>query len=171
MGKALTTPVQHHQYLSFVLDDEEYGVNILLVQEIRGWESVKPIPNAPKFIAGVINLRGHVIPIVDMRKRFGLPDKPYTKTTVVIYVTVTNTEGQQVLGMIVDSVADVYDISDHDRRPCPDIVGAVDKQFLESMAIKGEKVIAIIDVNHMFEQQVLSDFISSTTRSNSNIGE
>jgi len=95
------------QFLSFTLGVEDYGVNILRVQEIRGWEEVRDIPNTPDYIKGVLNLRSTVVPIIDLRIRFGLDKVEYLPTTVIIVLSVEKEDGTHVMGVVVDAVSDL----------------------------------------------------------------
>ena len=100
------------QYLTFMLNKEEYGVDILRVQEIKGWDGVTPMPNMPDYILGVINLRGTVVPIVDLRKLFEQESIPFDKTTVVIVVRVSDgKDGERTMGIVVDAVSEVHNIA------------------------------------------------------------
>ncbi|MGK0445536.1 MAG: purine-binding chemotaxis protein CheW [Bermanella sp.] len=98
------------QYLTFIMADEEYGVDILAVQEIRGWESATPVPNSPKYLKGVINLRGTIVPIMDLRQRFDLPEIEYGDETVVVVLKIFTDIGTRTMGIIVDAISDVYDV-------------------------------------------------------------
>lgn len=98
------------QYLTFIMAEEEYGVDILAVQEIRGWESATPVPNSPNYIKGVINLRGTIVPIMDLRQRFGLDVKEYGEETVVVVLKIFTSTGSRTMGIIVDAISDVYDV-------------------------------------------------------------
>ncbi len=149
------TSNQTQQYLSFLIDNEEYCVNILTVQEIRGWEKTKPIPHAPNYVKGVINLRGQVIPIVDLRIRFGLNQVEYTPTTVVIFLRLIQQKHTQVIGVVVDAVSEVYAISQENMRASPDIVCAIDNKYLDSLALIDEKMIAVINMNRVFDRAEL----------------
>ncbi|MDE0724755.1 MAG: chemotaxis protein CheW, partial [Alphaproteobacteria bacterium] len=104
------------QFLTFELNNELYGVDILKVQEIRGWTEVTNIPNAPEFIRGVVNLRGAIVPILDMRRRFKMDELVFTHQTVVIVVNVSD----RTIGMVVDGVSDVVNIPIEELRPAPD---------------------------------------------------
>jgi len=107
---SLAEDVAKEQYLTFIMDEEEYGVDILAVQEIRGWESATPVPNSPCFIKGVINLRGTIVPIMDLRGRFNLSDPTYGPETVVIVLKISTERGSRTMGIIVDAISDVYDV-------------------------------------------------------------
>jgi len=105
---------QSTQFLTFIMADEEYGVEILDVQEIRGWEPCTEIPNMPQYVKGVINLRGTIVPIVDLRQKFGLDNIEYSTTTVVIVVKVLVEDKSKVMGLVVDAVSDVHTIAHSD---------------------------------------------------------
>ena len=126
---ALADTLGHREYLSFKLGAEEYGIDILKVQEIRGYEAPTRIANAPAFIKGVVNLRGVIVPIVDMRVRFGLADVRYDSFTVVI---ILNLAGRTV-GMVVDSVSDVLELGGDTIRPAPEFNGAVDAAYITGL--------------------------------------
>ncbi|WP_205859227.1 chemotaxis protein CheW [Pleionea sediminis] len=143
--------LDNHQYLSFLIEEEEYCVNILTVQEIRGWEKTKPIPNSPSYVKGVVNLRGNVIPIVDLRLRFGVQQQEYTATTVVIYLRVQTSSKQQVIGVVVDAVSEVYTIEPNELKPCPEFIGAVDVQYLDAIAVVNESMVAVINMDKVFD--------------------
>ncbi|MFQ5518934.1 MAG: chemotaxis protein CheW [Mariprofundus sp.] len=145
------------QYLTFMLADEEYGVDILTVQELRGWEETTPIPNTPSFVLGVINLRGVVIPIVDLRDRFGLEKIDYSPTTVVIIVKVLANGKERVLGIVVDAVSEVYDIAKEDMQPPPEMDGAISIDFVTGLATMNEEMVILLDINKLITEGVLSN--------------
>ena len=107
------------QYLTFMLNGEEYGVDILRVQEIKGWIPTTKIPNTPDYIRGVMNLRGAIVPIIDLRQRFAMPAIDYTATTVVIVLKVHNAGAERTIGFVVDAVSDVYNVSPDQFRAAP----------------------------------------------------
>jgi len=138
------------QYLTFMLAGEEYGVDILRVQEIKGWDTVTKIPNTPEYIRGVINLRGTIVPIIDMRLRFNLEQLDYGATTVVIVVKVQGDNGKdRTMGIVVDAVSDVYNILNDDFRESPDFGTAVDTNFVKGLTTVNEKMVILIDIDHM----------------------
>lgn len=143
------------QYLTFLMDGEEYGVDILRVQEIRGWDSVTAIPNSPDYLKGVINLRGSVVPIVDLRLRFGLEPVPYGPTTVVVVLRVEGENGQRIMGIVVDAVSDVYNLSDETLQPPPDFGSVIDTTFLKGLATVTEKMVIVLDIDQLLNQGVL----------------
>ena len=139
-----------NQYLTFMLAGEEYGVDILRVQEIKGWDTVTQIPNTPEYIRGVINLRGTIVPIIDLRLRFNLDFLEYGVTTVVIVVKVCSEGGKdRTMGIVVDAVSDVYNISSEDFRDSPDFGTAVDTDFVKGLTTVNEKMVILLDIDHM----------------------
>ena len=145
-----------NQYLTFMLSGEEYGVDILTVQELRGWEDTTPIPNTPSFVLGVINLRGVVVPIVDLRDRFGLERMEYGPTTVVIIVKVEAAGKERVLGIVVDAVSEVYDINKDDMQPPPDMEGSISIDFVTGLATMEDKMVILLDINKLVNEGILS---------------
>ncbi|MDG6777793.1 chemotaxis protein CheW [Thiomicrorhabdus sp. zzn3] len=127
-------------FLTFRLGQEQFAVEILRVQEIRGWEKPMPLPNVPPFVKGVVDLRGTVVPIIDLRERFNL-DASYDATTVVIVVHVITSKGERVVGLVVDAVSDVQQFDVDSLQPAPDIAATIDNQFILGLAtIPGEAV-------------------------------
>ena len=135
------------QYLTFVLAGEEYAVDILRVQEIRGWSPVTRIPNTPDYMKGVLNLRGAIIPVVDLRERFGLPQKAYDATTVVVVLWVNADDHQRCMGVVVDAVADTCHISVDQIRPAPLMDGGIPQEYLSGLATQEEKMIIMLDID------------------------
>ncbi|MCT7357464.1 MAG: chemotaxis protein CheW [Thalassobium sp.] len=137
------------QYLTFMMSDEEYGVDILAVQEIRGWEESTLIPNAPEYIRGVINLRGTIVPIMDLRIRFGLKRVEYSPVTVVIILKVDGDHGERVMGIVVDAVSDVYTISDASTRKPPELTEDRNSGFIKGLVNVNEKMVILLDVDDL----------------------
>ena len=138
------------QYLTFMLAGEEYGLDILRVQEIKGWDTVTKIPNTPAYIRGVINLRGTIVPIIDLRLRFNLDQLDYGITTVVIVVRVQGDNGKErTMGIVVDAVSDVYNILNDDFRDAPDFGTAIDTNFVKGLTTVNEKMVILLDIDHM----------------------
>ncbi|WP_018141306.1 chemotaxis protein CheW [Thioalkalivibrio sp. ALJ7] len=135
------------QYLTFILAEEEYGVDILRVQEIKGWERPTPLPNTPDYIRGVINVRGMIVPIIDMRRRFGMEPMEYGPTTVVIMLRVINDDRERVMGMVVDAVSEVYSIPDGDLQPAPDFGTRIGIDFVRGLATVEEQMILVLDID------------------------
>jgi len=130
------------QFLAFRLGGEEYGIDLLKVQEIRGYENVTRIANAPDYIKGVVNLRGTIVPIVDMRLRFNLGDPVYDQFTVVIVLNI----GRRVIGMVVDSVSDVTTLAPEQIQSAPDMGTTFDADYLMGMGTVGERMLILIDI-------------------------
>jgi purine-binding chemotaxis protein CheW len=133
------------QFLTFNLGDELYGVDILRVQEIKGYTTVTKIPNTPPHIKGVLNLRGTIVPIVELRTKFGMPTIDYTAFTVIIVVVVRD----KVMGLVVDSVSDVLNIDKKDIQPSPQFGGKVDVSFLNGIGKSGDKLVALLDMDRL----------------------
>lgn len=133
------------QFLTFLLDNEEYGLEILRVQEIKGYSKITPLPNTPPEVKGVMNLRGAVVPIIDLRTRFGLSGAEYTRFTVIIVVTV----GTKVAGLVVDAVSDVLNVGAKEIVPTPDLGAGVDTSFMTGMARTGERLITLLNVDRL----------------------
>jgi len=136
------------QYLTFLLDGEEYGVDILRVQEIKGWDKVTPIPNTRDFIQGVINLRGAVVPIIDLRRRFAKEPVAHSKTTVVIVLKVHGEKAERTMGFVVDAVSDVYTVGTDQLRPPPDF-GEAEARFVKGLATVDRKMIILLDIDQL----------------------
>ena len=128
--------------LSFRLGAEEYGIDILAVREIRAFERPTRIANAPEFILGVINLRGVIVPIVDLRVKFGVAQATYDSTTVVIILNVAD----RVLGIVVDSVSDVLPLKQEEIRPAPEFSSAIDASFVKGLASLTNRLLILIDI-------------------------
>ncbi len=137
------------QYLTFLLAGEEYGVEILRVQEIKGWDSATPIPNTPEHVLGVLNLRGAVVPIIDLRKRFELESIPYGPTTVVIVVKMINDGHERTVGLVVDAVSEVYKLETGEIQPAPDMGGSINTEFVRGLATVEEKMLILLEVDEI----------------------
>ena len=156
--------VNKNQYLTFILAGEEYGVDILRVQEIKGWGSVTPIPNAPSYIKGVINIRGTIVPVIDLRLRFGLEQLKYGPTTVMIVLKVLSGDKSRIMGIVVDAVSDVYDISADQIRPSPDFGDVISMEYLKGLATVSDNMVIILDIDHLMNANDLQ-FSNRTTPS------
>lgn len=144
------------QYLTFMLADEEYGVDILRVQEIKGWDGVTPMPNMPEHILGVINLRGTVVPIVDLRRYFELPAVSFDKTTVVVVVRISDEEhGERTMGIVVDAVSEVHNIGKEQLREAPDFGGTCSTEFIKGLATEGDRMLIILDIDQLMNNGIL----------------
>jgi len=137
------------EYLTFVLGDESYGLEILKVQEIRGYDTVTKIANTPAFIKGVINLRGRIVPIVDLRIKFHLSKVDYDEFTVVIILNLSG----RVVGMVVDGVSDVMNLQASQIREVPDIVSKINTSFITGLASIEEKMFILVDIERLMTSQ------------------
>ena len=143
------------QYLTFMLNGEEYGVDILRVQEIKGWESATDIPNTPDYIRGVINLRGTIVPVVDLRRRFNMANVEYTSTTVVIVLKVrADAAHERTMGFIVDAVSDVYNVTPEQLKPAPDFGTDVHVDYVKALATVDDKMVILLDIDHLIGADV-----------------
>jgi purine-binding chemotaxis protein CheW len=145
------------QYLTFMLAGEEYGVDILRVQEIKGWDKVTRIPHTPDYVLGVINLRGAVVPILDLRRRFGLETIDFGPTTVVIVVRVMNGLTERTVGVVVDGVSEVYNVDAADSKPPPDVCGSVDTVFVKALATVEEKMLILLDIDRLIGNSIADE--------------
>ncbi|WP_083277867.1 chemotaxis protein CheW [Colwellia sp. PAMC 20917] len=139
------------QYLTFLLADEQYAVDILCVEEIRSWENPTRIPNSPCYIKGVINMRGIIVPIVDLRMKFNISSAIYCETTVVIVLTVETEDKTRTIGFVVDAVSDVLNVEASDIKPAPAFGGCVPQNYLQGLVNVGENVVTLLNVNVLQE--------------------
>lgn len=140
------------QYLTFALGKEEYAVEILRVQEIKGWSAVTPIPNAPSYVKGVMNLRGTVVPILDLRIKFGLDAPAYDRFTVIVVVTVAS----RVVGLVVDAVSDVLDLPEGEIERDVDLGGHVDTRTLSGIARHENRLITLLNIDTVVGAELLA---------------
>ena len=140
------------QYLTFALGDEEYGVAILNVQEIKGYAPVTPIPNTPPWVRGVMNLRGTIVPVIDLRLRLGMPAADYGPFTVIVVLAVAS----KVVGAIVDAVSDVLSIPDGQVQQTPDLGVAIDVRFVGGIAQAGDKLVILLDAETLLRHDDLA---------------
>jgi purine-binding chemotaxis protein CheW len=143
------------QFLSFRVGSEEYGVDILTVQEIKGYTGVAELPNTPAHIRGIMNLRGTVIPIFDLRARFGLEEQEYTKFTVVVVVR----RQEKSVGLVVDAVSDVLDIPADEIREVPECTGRADMGFISGIATIGDKLVVLLNIEKLLSEEEISSAV------------
>jgi len=148
------------EYLTFLLGGEEFGVDILRVQEIMGWTPVTAIPGTPSYLKGVINLRGLIVPIVDMRQRFGLEAAEYSDTTVVIVLRAGSGDDGLAVGLVVDAVSEVYKVEERDIKKAPDFGVTIDSRFISSMAAVDKKLIILLDTIKLLNTNDLYSVVS-----------
>ena len=137
------------EYLTFTLGKEEYGIDILKVQEIRGYDVVTHIANAPEFIKGVINLRGVIVPIVDMRIKFKVGEPTYHEFTVVIIMNVLD----RVIGMVVDGVSDVVALSPEQIKPAPEMGAAMDTDYITGLGTMNDQMLILVDIEKLMSSE------------------
>ncbi len=144
---AAAMAAQHsNEYLTFTLGKEEYGIEILKVQEIRCYEAVTKIANAPEFIKGVVNLRGIIVPVVDMRIKFNLGEANYDQFTVVIILNVA----KRVVGMVVDGVSDVIQLAAERIRPAPDFsASSFDTSYITGLGTMDDRMLILVDIEKL----------------------
>lgn len=156
-NELVTTPTV--QQLTFNLAGEEYGVDILSVREIRGWSRVTRIPQTPEHLLGVLNLRGAIVPIMDLRLRFGLQRESYGDSTVVIILAVED----RLFGIVVDAVSDVIDVDPAAIKPVPDMGAIVDTRYLKGLATHEDRMVMLLDVEKLMrpeDVETLDDALS-----------
>lgn len=157
MTGAIKEAVEQQQYLSFLLADEECAIGILKVREIIEYDVVTTVPKMPPWVCGVINLRGTVVPVVSLAAKFGMEQKPVSKTTCIVIVE-TQFEGQDaIVGLIADAVSQVMELSADDIQPVPDFGTRVNMDYLIGMARSGRKFALLLDVDKVLTTQELHD--------------
>lgn len=149
LNKEASAGTDASEYLTFVLGDESYGIDILKVQEIRGYDAVTKIANTPEFIKGVVNLRGRIVPIVDLRIKFNLGKVEYDEFTVVI---ILNLNGR-IVGMVVDGVSDVMNLQQNQIRSVPDIVSSIDTKYITGLASVEDKMFILVDIEQLMNSR------------------
>lgn len=153
MSQSNPTAANAGEYLSFTLGNEQYGVDILKVQEIRGYDQVTRVPDAPDYIKGVINLRGTIVPVIDLRLKLRLENARYDAFTVMIVLNVE----QRVVGIVVDSVSDVIELSAEQIRPTPEFGAAVDTRFINGIGTQDERMLILLDIETLLDTAELVD--------------
>jgi purine-binding chemotaxis protein CheW len=143
-----------NEFLTFRLGAEEYGIDILKVQEIRGYDAVTSIANAPSFIKGVINLRGIIVPIIDMRIKFNLGQAEYNEFTVVIVLNIAG----RVIGMVVDSVSDVLALAPEQIRPAPEFGASLDTEYLIGLGALEQRMLILVDIEKLMTSSDIALF-------------
>ena len=146
------------EVLVFVLGGEEYAVDILKVQEIRGYDKVTPIPKSPAFLKGIVNLRGTIVPVIDLRVKFGLEDPKYDTTTVMIVLRI----GARVVGVVVDGVSDTLGIAASDVKPAPSMGGLVDTSYLGGLVAREGRMILLLDIERFLSGAELNLLAAAT---------
>jgi len=153
------------QFLTFMLAGEEYGIEILRIQEIRGWSKPTPMPSSPSFVRGVINLRGSIVPIIDLRERLGIPSIDYGPSTVVIVLSIRRRSYSAVdgvdddslhdIGLVVDAVSEVYSIEQDQIREAPELADS-EHHFVSGLAALDEKLVILIDADRLVTREMMT---------------
>ena len=143
------------QFLTFFLNEEEYGVDILQVNEIREWTPITTLPETPSFIKGVINLRGNIVPIIDLRERFSFSSVEYGPTTVVIVLNINSNGNQIVMGIVVDAVSDTHTINQSEIKSSPDCGGSISVKYLQGLVEIDEKLVLLLNIDMLLTEHQL----------------
>jgi len=154
----------HAQYLTFVCAGEEYGVEILCVQEIKGWEGVTRVPYTPPYLLGVMNLRGVIVPVIDLRTRFGVAQRAPDSSTVVIVVRVRTDHGEKTAGIVVDAVSEVYSVSPENIKPTPDLGASTEGACVRGLTSVDEKMVMLLDIDQLVASCISTPAVRDATR-------
>jgi purine-binding chemotaxis protein CheW len=157
MTQSQTQSAVSAQYLTFVCGGEEYGVDILRVQEIKGWEHVTRVPYAPHYVLGVMNLRGMIVPVIDLRTRLNLEKRNFDASTVVIVVRVQSSRGEKTIGIVVDAVSEVYSVAADDIKPVPELGTIANDSCVKGIATVEGKMVMLLDINTLVAACVETD--------------
>lgn len=149
-------PQEPQQFLTFLLEGQEYGVELLNIQEIRGFSPITPIPNVPIHVRGVMNLRGTVLPVIDLRMKFHLPDVEYTKFTVIVIITVAD----RMVGLLVDAVSDVLMVAPENMRPAPDFGSTVDMRFIRGVFQTHDHLAVALNLEQLLSEGELTSALA-----------
>ncbi len=149
--------IQPNQWVGFIIAGEEYAVDIYRVQEIKRPLEITPVPGAPEFIEGVMNLRGNILPVIKMRRRLGLPDKPNDKETRIVVVNVH----EQILGLVVDKVSEVLHIPDENVLPPPAVLSGMGSEHIQGVGRSEERIFILLDLDRMFKSQHVEETVGS----------
>jgi purine-binding chemotaxis protein CheW len=149
------------QVLTFSLGEETYGVDILRVKEIRGWSPVTRIPRSTPAVLGVLNLRGAIVPIIDLRVRFALREADFTPITVIIVLSLHTDDGQRECGIVVDSVKDVADINPDNVRPAPSMNAGDTSEFIEGITTCDDKMLILLDADKLVARDLTPAAVAS----------
>lgn len=141
------------QFITFSIADEEFGVDIVTVQEIKGWTATTTLPSAPPYMRGVLNLRGIIVPIYDLRARFGLGDTVPSKNHVIVIVMVSS----RIVGILVDAVSDILTVGASKIRPVPEMGGNIDQRFLSGLVAVDNRMVALLELKLLFDLDASPD--------------
>ena len=143
------------QYLTFLLGEDIYGVDILRVQEVRGWTKVREIPNTPEYVKGVLDLRGTIVPIIDLRTRLSIEAVEYTPITVVIVLAIEVENEKYIVGVVVDTVSDVLDVVKSEIKKAPNFGTKVETKFIDGMVMADAGMVVLMDIDKMLNPDEL----------------
>jgi purine-binding chemotaxis protein CheW len=147
------------QFLTFELAGEAYGIEILKVKEIRGWEPIRKIPNTPDYLKGALNLRGSIVPIIDLRERFNIEKVDYSPITVVIVMCIeTEATGSTVMGIVADAVSDVLDINLNEIKDAPNLGSKINTQYIRGMYVGKHNMVMLLDVDKLLDPEEFTNF-------------
>jgi len=154
MSDETSSEVPCEQFLTFELAGEAYGVDILKVQEIRGWEPVRKLPNTPEYVKGALNLRGAIVPIIDLRIRFNMERVEYTPVTVVIVICIQTGDGEpNVMGVVADGVSDVLDIHLADIKKPPKLGSKIDTRYIRGMYVGKKNMVMLLNADKLLDPE------------------
>jgi purine-binding chemotaxis protein CheW len=151
IAETISSQGSQDQFVTFTLGDEEYGVEVLKVQEIIGHQGFTKVPNVPNFVKGVLNLRGSVVPVIDLRIKFNMPERDYDNFTVILILEVD----ERVIGAIVDAVSDVVSLQESEIQSTPDFSSGIRADFISGMGRKDDKLIMILDIDKVLGEEDL----------------
>lgn len=146
-----------YQVLTFCLGSETYAVDILLVQEIRGWAPVTRLPQAPTYMLGMLNLRGSIVPVIDMRVRFGLEQALFTPLTVIVVLSVQTSSGRREFGLVVDSVSDVVDLDAAELKETPSLGGKASAELIKGLAAVADRMLILLNVDELIRRDLAQE--------------
>ncbi len=141
------------EYLTFSLGAEQYGVDILKVKEIRGWEPLRELHDAPAYIKGVLDFRGHIVPVLDLRIRFGIQQYEYKPTTVIIILSTE--DDKNMMGIVVDAVSDVLSVKQSEIKPSPDLGDKINTDYMLGMVTQQQGMIMLVNSDRLVDKDEL----------------
>jgi len=153
MSENETGNAGHRQCVTFRLDNEIYGINVMLIQEVLRVTEIAPVPGAPNYVIGIINLRGNVVTVIDTRMRFGLPPKEIDDATRIVIIEVEN----QTVGIVVDSVSEVVDVDASEIETAPNVGNDETARYIEGVVSRGEELLILVDLNKLLTEDEWAD--------------
>lgn len=153
MSENETGNAGHRQCVTFRLDNEIYGINVMLIQEVLRVTEIAPVPGAPNYVIGIINLRGNVVTVIDTRMRFGLPPKEMDDATRIVIIEVEN----QTVGIVVDSVSEVVDVDSSEIETAPNVGNDETARYIEGVVSRGDELLILVDLNKLLTDDEWAD--------------